>query len=164
MACDSFWEVLAGRLGDLPSPSRATAASRHGSPVRQTWDPGLRFVLLGGLLPSDGHLTPARRTTPRESFSAQRSGTTAARPGHPRRLLTDAQRAAVEVLRASGASDLGEGFTAAELRSAYRRLALRWHPDRHAAAAPAERAWLAQTFARITSAYRQLAGDLRRAA
>jgi len=152
MASGTFWEVLADRIRDEGRPAE-TAASPRRWPVTQTWDPGLRFVLLNHpAAPAPvgaGEPAPVIRDRPRGADG---------RAGHPSRLLTAAQRSAFDVLRASGASGLNEDFTAADLRSAYRRLALRWHPDRHATAAPAERALLAQTFARITSAYRQLAG------
>lgn len=162
MASESFWEVLAGRLHDRPAGP--AAACRRGSPVRQTWDPGLRFVLLGGGVTGDAHVTPVASPASMAALTVAWSDALESQARRPGRFLTEGQRAAFDVLRASGASGLTEDFTAADLRSAYRRLALRWHPDRHATAAPAERALLAQTFARITSAYRQLAGHLRQAA
>lgn len=162
MASDSFWEVLAARLHDGPA-SRA-AASRPGSPVRQTCDPGLRLILLGGSLGGRVRLAPVvSAESPAPAPLAPPDAATG-RWRRPRRLLTAARRAALDVLRASGAAELNEDFSAADLRRAYRRLALRWHPDRHVTAGPAERTALAETFARVTSAYRQLAGGLSRAA
>lgn len=73
----------------------------------------------------------------------------------PPRVLTAAQAQALDALNACGAA-LTVRFTRAELRSAYRRLARRFHPDRHAHRT-ADTAALAQTFAAITAHYRLLA-------
>jgi len=152
MASGAFWEVLADRIRDEGRPAE-TAASPRRWPVTQTWDPGLRFVLLNHpAAPAPvgaGGPVPVIRDRPRGADG---------RAGHPPRLLTAAQRSALDVLRASGAPNLDDSFTAVELRRAYRGLALRWHPDRHAHASPSDRARLAGTFARVTDAYRLLAG------
>jgi hypothetical protein len=80
------------------------------------------------------------------------------RPQAPRRprQLDPRARAALNVLRSSGAASLDEAFSPAELKAAYRRLAFRFHPDRHPAASRTDRAELGQSFASITAAYRCL--------
>ena len=77
-------------------------------------------------------------------------------PRKPARRLTDAQRRALETLRAAGATDLTADFSEAELKSAYRALARRFHPDRHPLADAPERARLARTFSSMSDAYREL--------
>lgn len=71
------------------------------------------------------------------------------------RVLTTAQRDAVQALAQLGAP-LSPSFDAAELRSSYRSLARRLHPDRHQAGAPAVRARLASDFAAATDHYKTL--------
>lgn len=166
MGHDSFWDVLAERLGEMPGGGRSTTSTGPQAAVRQTWDPGLRVVLLGG---RDGwrawHATLAGRPAVDASAKAKPPHATRHCPaGRPRRVLNDEQRAALEVLRAAGACSLGEEVTGAELRSAYRRLAMRWHPDRHTDIPAADRVRLARTFARISDAYRLLTNGLRKAA
>ena len=51
---------------------------------------------------------------------------------------------------------IDRGFTQTELRSAYRALALEYHPDRHAETAPHERGRLSQVFVDIADHYRCL--------
>lgn len=79
------------------------------------------------------------------------------RPAAPRpaRPLTPAQRDAVNALAQLGAP-LSAWFDAAELRSSYRSLARRLHPDRHQASAAAVRARLARDFAAATEHYKTL--------
>jgi hypothetical protein len=72
------------------------------------------------------------------------------------RRLTPAQRQAVDALRALGADLPPDTFTHAELRSAFRTLARRFHPDRHPGSPDAERARLARSFAAACDAYRTL--------
>jgi hypothetical protein len=166
VAHDSFWQVLAGKFADTRATGPSAASWTGATVVRQTFDPGLRAVLLGGSSPwSDRPVTRVDRRASETSTPATPTGEAGptGRP-HRRRLLTDAQRAALEVLTTAGAAGLGEELTAAGLRRAYRRLALRWHPDRHPHASAADRAHLATTFAEITAAYRTLVPDLRSAA
>ena len=75
------------------------------------------------------------------------------RPAHR---LSGAQRTALETLRSMGADTLDESFTAVELKRAFRALALRYHPDRHAGCPEEEHRELARAFARVNAAYRVL--------
>jgi hypothetical protein len=70
--------------------------------------------------------------------------------------LEPSARRALACLRELGAPDLPSRFTPAELRNAFRRLALRYHPDRHSRCGATERARLAGAFARVCEAYRAL--------
>lgn len=107
--------------------------------------------------------SPAGMASPRPDAAAHRayvsSLETAPRPGAPRppaRVLSLAQRRALECLRGFGAVTLDESFTDDEVRSAFRSLALRFHPDRHPAVGDDDRRYLAEAFDRVTRAYRQL--------
>jgi curved DNA-binding protein CbpA len=62
-------------------------------------------------------------------------------------------------LNALGAG-LGEDLSATTLRRAFRRLARRYHPDRHPESSPAELEHLARLFAEATDHYRVLAAAL----
>ena len=55
---------------------------------------------------------------------------------------------------------LDDAGTPDALRHAYRTLARRYHPDRHAGCSAAERERLARLFAEATEHYRRLAGRL----
>jgi DnaJ-like protein len=76
-------------------------------------------------------------------------GWTAPRPSRPARKLTAAER-------------IAEGMSLAELRSAYRRLARRYHPDRHPASTDGEKERLSGLFAEVTAHYRRIAAALER--
>jgi len=83
----------------------------------------------------------------------------AARPAPPPvRRLTTTQQHALRRLQRLGAIDLGPGFSDHQLRTAFRALAKRFHPDRHPASGPVEREDLAWTFASVCDAYRELTG------
>ena len=69
------------------------------------------------------------------------------------RPLTAIQQRAFDQLIALGA-DLGSDCTARELRSAYRTLARRFHPDRHPASSETEKARLARMFADLSQNHR----------
>jgi hypothetical protein len=73
----------------------------------------------------------------------------------PAMRLDAAQREALEGLRALGAQ-LGACFDEQDLRTTYRLLALRYHPDRHPGANAVEQAHLAHTFASMCDCYQQL--------
>jgi hypothetical protein len=76
-------------------------------------------------------------------------------PSSPRRVLTPRQDRAFHALVELGAT-LPTDFTDADLRSAYRLLALKYHPDRHPGSSRAEAERLALLFTQLTDAYRQL--------
>ena len=69
--------------------------------------------------------------------------------------LTPRQQEALSLLREYGAS-LGNDFDATQLKSAFRRLALLLHPDRHPTAGPQDLAQLNARFALLCRAYRTL--------
>ncbi len=103
---------------------------------------------------------PATATAPRQR--PQPEAPPAPRPEAPRsqaprapripRRLKPAEQTALQTLVNLGAS-LDGAFTARELRTAFRALAQRYHPDRHPGANDAERMRLGATFAELTSAY-----------
>jgi hypothetical protein len=70
----------------------------------------------------------------------------------PRRRLTAGQREALECLRHAGAN-LADDFLLSELKSQFRMLARRLHPDMHPDAAEHERHFLAVEFAAVREAY-----------
>jgi hypothetical protein len=57
-------------------------------------------------------------------------------------------------------ADLGDSLSLRTLRQAFRRLAHRYHPDRHPQCSAAERNRLARAFAEVTEHYRVLAAAL----
>lgn len=71
------------------------------------------------------------------------------------RTLTDRQRQALDAFTSLGGS-LGDDFTNADLKRAFRLLALRYHPDRHPASSDGERARLSARFAQLHDAYEHL--------
>jgi hypothetical protein len=75
--------------------------------------------------------------------------------------LDPAARRALAAVRELGAPELPSRFTRAELRQAFRRLSLRYHPDRSPWCGPAERARLAAAFGQLSNAYRALAASLK---
>jgi DnaJ-class molecular chaperone len=72
------------------------------------------------------------------------------------RVLSSREQRALDDLIALGA-ELPADFTFDELRSAFRTLARRYHPDRHAGCRAEDKARLAHLFARTRDAYRTLA-------
>jgi hypothetical protein len=83
------------------------------------------------------------------------------RPVRPARPLTKRQRQALEAFIELGA-DLTPGFTAGELRSAYRKLALTYHPDRHSTSGAGEKARLTRILADLNEHHRQLTAAAQR--
>ncbi len=115
-----------------PAPSASAApASRGGAPGR---------AAPGAPVPP---ARPAPAAEPRSAFVPAR------------RVLTVAEQRALDRLLLLGAR-LDDQFSADDLRREYRRLALRLHPDRHVTAPAADRATLAEAFARATASYRCL--------
>ena len=76
-------------------------------------------------------------------------------PGPARRKLTSVQQRSLDAFVDAGAS-IGSDFSADEVRSAYRQLARRFHPDRHPLASDGERTSLARRFAAMTTDYEVL--------
>ncbi len=71
------------------------------------------------------------------------------------RILAAGQRRALCALVNLGA-DLRDDFTAAELRTAFRALARRYHPDSHPHCSSAAKTRLSRQFAEISDHYRLL--------
>jgi hypothetical protein len=76
-------------------------------------------------------------------------------PPRPARPLTTKQRRALDELIALGAQFHGE-FNARSLRSVYRTLARRYHPDRHPSSDRAEQKRLSRIFAQLNESHRLL--------
>jgi hypothetical protein len=76
-------------------------------------------------------------------------------PARPGRRLTVVQRRSLEALIGFGAA-IHSDFSAGQLRSAFRTLALQYHPDRHPFADNSEQAALARHFSAITASYETL--------
>ncbi len=79
----------------------------------------------------------------------------APRTRRPHRVLSTRQQQALQQLVQLGAHIDGD-FTARELRTAFRTLARRYHPDRHPGTSEFEKAKLARQFATLHDAYRVL--------
>ena len=75
--------------------------------------------------------------------------------------LTVEQQQALDALVGLGAR-IDAAFTRHELRTAFRTLALRYHPDRHPHSNDRQKAQLSARFRDITEAYEQLQGVLAR--
>jgi hypothetical protein len=75
--------------------------------------------------------------------------------------LSDRERQALAVLNDLGA-DLGESLSLSTLRRAFRKLARRYHPDRHPGSSTAEQKRMARAFVEATDHYRILAAALDR--
>ncbi|MEQ1760446.1 MAG: DnaJ domain-containing protein [Vicinamibacterales bacterium] len=70
----------------------------------------------------------------------------------PSRTLKPAEETALQTLVRLGGG-LDRSFTMSELRTTFRALAQRYHPDRHPNASDTERMRLGATFAELTAAY-----------
>jgi hypothetical protein len=81
--------------------------------------------------------------------------TSSARLARPHRRLSPRQREAFNAFVQLGAS-ISDDFTDEDLRSMYRSLALRYHPDRHPRSSDSERAHLSVCFSQLTDAYESL--------
>lgn len=134
-----FADVLEERLGAAraESPRRESRAPHHYAP-----DPSLLFF--------ETRFRPTSAPAP-----LPQPPPPAAPRLRPRRSLTSRQRDALSALWGLGAR-IGMDFSEAELRSDYRALARRYHPDRHPGVSAVESARLARIFANLTDCYRQL--------
>ena len=79
----------------------------------------------------------------------------------PARLLSEREQRALADLVTLGGALTGE-FTFDELRSVFRTLARRYHPDRHTGCSEQDKARLAEQFTRARDAYRVLASHFLR--
>lgn len=141
-----FAQILDEKLAGQCRPERAAAPAMN----RATWVPSV-------CPPLSVDEIPFRRSP--VAWAASAYGRPMAgispEPTRPTRRRSPAERAALECLRGFGAG-LEEACSDEELRSAFRHLALRFHPDRHPEVADADREYLASAFGRITQAYRVL--------
>jgi hypothetical protein len=80
-------------------------------------------------------------------------------PATPRTPLSPGERRALVALNALGA-DLGDELSIGALRRAFRRLARRYHPDRHPGSSVAERERLSRAFVEATEHYRVLSAAI----
>jgi hypothetical protein len=80
-------------------------------------------------------------------------------PVQPRRRLTPAQSRSLDAINGLGGR-MHADFSPTELRSAFRVLARRYHPDRHPGAGEAERQRLAQQFSTLRTSYETLLAAL----
>ena len=98
----------------------------------------------------------ARSAAPSPWLSASvPTATPPPRPARPRRTLSPRQRDAFDAFVQLGAP-ISDDFTEVELRSMFRSLALRYHPDRHLGSSDSERAHLSVRFAQLHDAYESL--------
>ena len=77
-------------------------------------------------------------------------------------ILNPQERQALDALNELGADLLIDDLSSSTLRRAFRRLAHRYHPDRHPGADAAEQQRLARVFVAATAHYRLLAAALTR--
>lgn len=149
-----FERILAAKLGPAPV---------SGPPLAGVWSASWRFDPAVIFRPS--HTWPAGSPSPRRGAAAWGAGSDC--PGvRPQwaasqriaRPKTVGQRAALERLNQLGAGGLDAFSSDPEIRSAYRTLVRRYHPDRHPGAGPSERIDLARQFAEVTEAYHLLIG------
>jgi len=106
----------------------------------------------------NGHLTRSAHSFPWLPPSSPPSPwlpPSGGRTTRPRRTLSSRQRQALNAFVELGAR-IGDDFTDAELRSVFRSLALRYHPDRHPGSSDREKARLSTSFAQLHEAYQSL--------
>ena len=98
------------------------------------------------------HLEPPSRPVPVAAYTPAERPTPKPAPPHT---LTPTQQQAYDTFQRLGAR-LDAAFTRRELRTAFRRLALRYHPDRHPGSGAGETSRLSDAFRQLTAAYEQL--------
>jgi len=149
----TFAEVLDDALGVTPGP--ATYASRGATTFTHQPAHPLLFVKLPAFAGARVTYATAPSPSAKSADTGRFDAPTPVEVRRPVRTLTPVQQRALDGLNALGAA-LTSGFTAHELRRAYRQLARRVHPDRHPHATAQERERLSRTFADATDNYRRL--------
>lgn len=108
--------------------------------------------------PLDSQRGPVAHAHPRVPHQ-QRTAPRSEPPATQTIRLTAPERRALEALNNLGA-DLGDSLSPRTLRRAFRRLARRYHPDRHPGSSTAEHERLARVFVEATEHYRVLVAAL----
>lgn len=146
-AAAGFSQVLDEKLGAIPPSPERPWQTGCATPASAFW----------GFRP-DGVLSGATVLGTRwaAAYGHSEAAPPAPRPPRAARSPAPPQDAALDRLRALGATDLGSDFTPDELRRAYRVLARTYHPDRFQGLTPEAQARLAASFAEVTEAYRLL--------
>lgn len=115
-----FAQILARRLGRDQTLRPGSGSQRTGAaPGDDSLDAGWWAVV--ELVPD----TPALGRRCRAHYVPAQPA-----PVQPLRVLEPHQAAALSALQELGEDTLDSGFSGAELKASYRRLARRWHPDR----------------------------------
>jgi hypothetical protein len=133
----AFDDLLQEKLGTVPTGARTSEAE----PLHST------------LRPAPPH--PFLFCAPDLRFGATAYGSKRPRRPAPPRRLSARQQRALDRLVALGA-ELRADFSLHILRSAFRSLARRYHPDRHPESDPAEKARLSGLFSELNDSYRRL--------
>jgi len=147
--CGAFAEILEQKLGDFDPEPPAASAHAWRRPVQGPTV--LYFDVRAYAAAAPTRTSPASHDGPAQVRPFVRPTP----PPRPRRVLTTLERRALDQFEALGAR-LPVDFTDGELRSAFRTLARRYHPDRHPGCSPFDQARFAHTFACVCEAYRHL--------
>ena len=108
----------------------------------------------GGVAPRRDPLAPTYIPTDEE-----RARLRTETPQTPKISLSAREKGALVALNDLGA-DLGDNLSLSTLRRAFRRLARRYHPDRHPGSSAGEQERMARVFVEATEHYRVLAAAL----
>jgi hypothetical protein len=139
----AFAEVLDEKLrAHVPSPPAAPDACGYRATVHAFYEFAAAAKPVAGWRPRHPY---AACTVPHEPRTTKRAN----------RQLSAGERAALDQLNALGAG-VGADFTAEELRTAFRSLALTFHPDRHPGSTGPDVARLSANFIALHDAYRAL--------
>lgn len=157
----AFGDILADKLRDVDVERPFPVGARTG------FGPATRPIMLDGEPRFYFHATAYGRMagpTPRQAGHSPFVPPYSAASWVPpithasrmtRRILSPRHQRALDALIGFGAT-LHADFTDAELRSAFRALARRYHPDRHPGSDASESSRLAQVFAGLADHYREL--------
>ena len=146
-----------------PRRSRGWGATRtRSTSSRRSWrSPTRRPTATSSTRPR-----PRGIRRPRAFASPGEGGSSRPSSGPPRRRYRKAQRLLKKASRPDlykiVSPDLDESADEAALKKAYKKAALRWHPDRFAAKGEAEQTKAAEEFKRINDAYEFLTDPQRR--